>query len=101
MSGRTASLSARQHKSCAGGVKSLDYEQLTCAFAQAAPLAADAGRCIVPKPQMPTSVYVHFPWCLQKCPYCDFASASIRRPDVPQRAYTEAVLRELQLRTRD
>lgn len=44
---------------------------------------------------MSTAVYVHFPWCLQKCPYCDFASASIRRTDVPHRAYAEAVLREL------
>ena len=44
---------------------------------------------------MSTAVYVHFPWCLQKCPYCDFASASIRRPDVPHRDYAEGVLREL------
>ena len=41
------------------------------------------------------SVYVHFPWCLQKCPYCDFASSGIRRQDVPQEAYAEAVLAEL------
>src|SRR5262252_9080719 len=47
---------------------------------------------------MSTSVYVHFPWCLQKCPYCDFASATIRRPDVPHVAYADAVLRELDLR---
>lgn len=47
---------------------------------------------------MSTSVYVHFPWCLQKCPYCDFASATIRRPDVPHVAYADAVLRELELR---
>ncbi|MFI5306056.1 MAG: radical SAM family heme chaperone HemW [Polyangiales bacterium] len=47
---------------------------------------------------MATSVYVHFPWCLQKCPYCDFASGAIRRPDVPHRAYAEALLAELRLR---
>lgn len=41
------------------------------------------------------SVYVHFPWCLQKCPYCDFASAAIRRDEVPHAAYADAVLREL------
>lgn len=46
------------------------------------------------------SVYVHFPWCLQKCPYCDFASATIRRPEVPHRDYADAVLRELELRSR-
>jgi oxygen-independent coproporphyrinogen-3 oxidase len=41
---------------------------------------------------------VHCPWCLQKCPYCDFASATIRRPDVPHREYADAVLRELEWR---
>jgi putative oxygen-independent coproporphyrinogen III oxidase len=47
---------------------------------------------------MSTSTYVHFPWCLQKCPYCDFASATIRRPEVPHADYADAVLRELELR---
>ena len=47
---------------------------------------------------MSTAVYVHFPYCLQKCPYCDFASATIRRPEVPHEAYADAVLRELELR---
>src|ERR1700759_5412088 len=51
--------------------------------------------------RMSTAVYVHFPWCLQKCPYCDFASASIRRPDVPHREYADAVLRELSWHVRD
>lgn len=46
-----------------------------------------------------TSVYVHFPWCLAKCPYCDFASASIRRAEVPHEAYADAVLRELDARS--
>ena len=45
-----------------------------------------------------TSVYVHFPWCLQKCPYCDFASATIKRPEVPHRAYADAVIAELAAR---
>jgi putative oxygen-independent coproporphyrinogen III oxidase len=50
---------------------------------------------------MSTSVYVHFPWCLQKCPYCDFASATIRRPAVPHEAYADSILRELALRAPD
>lgn len=45
-----------------------------------------------------TSVYVHFPWCLQKCPYCDFASESIRRESIPHTAYADAVIRELEAR---
>ncbi|MCZ7681480.1 MAG: radical SAM family heme chaperone HemW [Sandaracinaceae bacterium] len=46
----------------------------------------------------PTSVYLHFPWCLAKCPYCDFASAAIRRGEVPHDAYADAVLSELERR---
>src|SRR5262249_25302056 len=44
-----------------------------------------------------TSAYVHFPWCLQKCPYCDFATRAIDRSAIPQVDYTDAVLRELSL----
>lgn len=44
---------------------------------------------------VPTSVYVHFPWCLRKCPYCDFNSHKTERDEVPHEAYADAVLREL------
>lgn len=46
----------------------------------------------------PISTYVHFPWCLKKCPYCDFASGAIRRDQVQHRAYTDAIRRELEHR---
>lgn len=49
---------------------------------------------------LPLGVYVHFPWCLQKCPYCDFLSIPAQRPEIPQRAYTDAVLNELSARHR-
>lgn len=42
-------------------------------------------------------VYVHFPWCLSKCPYCDFASTTAKV--IPQERYTKALLRELDART--
>lgn len=48
---------------------------------------------------IPTSVYVHFPWCLKKCPYCDFATRKIDSPDLPHAAYADAVLRELDRRS--
>jgi len=41
-------------------------------------------------------VYVHFPYCLSKCPYCDFASRAEKV--IPQERYTNAVLRELRER---
>jgi putative oxygen-independent coproporphyrinogen III oxidase len=45
-----------------------------------------------------TSVYVHFPWCLSKCPYCDFATRAVPAEEVLHAAYAEAVLRELEVR---
>lgn len=47
---------------------------------------------------IPTSVYVHFPWCLKKCPYCDFNSHRTERDAVPHTAYADAVRRELDVR---
>jgi putative oxygen-independent coproporphyrinogen III oxidase len=41
-------------------------------------------------------VYVHFPWCLSKCPYCDFASVVSAR--IPQKEYARALARELDAR---
>jgi len=48
-----------------------------------------------------TSVYVHFPWCARKCPYCDFATEPIRATALPHDAYADALLRELDARTAD
>lgn len=44
------------------------------------------------------SVYVHFPYCLAKCPYCDFVSYATERSDIDHRAYADAVLAELEAR---
>jgi oxygen-independent coproporphyrinogen-3 oxidase len=44
----------------------------------------------------PLGVYVHFPFCASRCPYCDFAVAI--RPDIPHDAYADAVLAELGVR---
>jgi oxygen-independent coproporphyrinogen-3 oxidase len=55
-----------------------------------------AGTRGVPTPTL--SVYVHFPYCLAKCPYCDFFSLAAERSAIPHRAYADAVLRELERR---
>ena len=40
-------------------------------------------------------VYIHLPWCVRKCPYCDFNS-HVAGATLPQRAYVAALHRDLQ-----
>ena len=42
----------------------------------------------------PLSLYVHLPWCVRKCPYCDFNSYEARGP-LADIEYVDAVLRDL------
>ncbi len=41
----------------------------------------------------PLSLYVHLPWCVSKCPYCDFNSHSLRG-ELPEQAYIKALLED-------
>ena len=41
----------------------------------------------------PLSLYIHFPWCERKCPYCDFNSHETK--ELPEAAYIDALLRDL------
>jgi oxygen-independent coproporphyrinogen-3 oxidase len=44
----------------------------------------------------PLALYAHFPWCVQKCPYCDFNSH--KAPDqIPEQRYIDALLQDLLL----
>src|SRR6185437_15476114 len=43
----------------------------------------------------PLSLYVHFPWCVRKCPYCDFNSYTLRG-GLEELRYVEALERDLQ-----
>ena len=42
----------------------------------------------------PLALYVHFPWCLKKCPYCDFNSHAVR-DGIDEAGYVDALLRDL------
>jgi putative oxygen-independent coproporphyrinogen III oxidase len=44
----------------------------------------------------PLSLYIHIPWCLRKCPYCDFNSHEVRDA-FPEREYVAALIRDLEL----
>ena len=43
----------------------------------------------------PLSLYIHFPWCVRKCPYCDFNSHALRG-EIPEAQYIDALLTDLE-----
>jgi putative oxygen-independent coproporphyrinogen III oxidase len=42
----------------------------------------------------PLSLYIHIPWCVKKCPYCDFNSHGLKGA-LPEKVYVDALLRDL------
>ena len=48
-----------------------------------------------PRPPTTVGLYVHFPWCVRKCPYCDFNSHPLREP-LREEAYRDALLDDLE-----
>jgi len=43
----------------------------------------------------PLSLYIHLPWCLKKCPYCDFNSHAVQGDSAPEDAYIAALIADL------
>lgn len=48
----------------------------------------------MPLTNPPLSLYIHTPWCVRKCPYCDFNSHE--RGEIPETAYLQALLTDLE-----
>jgi oxygen-independent coproporphyrinogen-3 oxidase len=49
---------------------------------------------VIPHPP-PLALYVHIPWCVRKCPYCDFNSHE-QRGEIPEREYVDALVADLE-----
>lgn len=65
-----------------------------------APLAGDATLSGLTN-SPPLSLYIHIPWCVKKCPYCDFNSHESRHPlgEIPESAYVDALIADLEMAT--
>lgn len=46
--------------------------------------------------RIPLSLYIHIPWCMSKCPYCDFNSYGIAHHPMQEQDYVEALIADLQ-----
>ena len=42
----------------------------------------------------PLSLYIHIPWCVEKCPYCDFNSHALKSK-IPEQDYIQALIADL------
>jgi oxygen-independent coproporphyrinogen-3 oxidase len=45
--------------------------------------------------RIPLALYVHLPWCVRKCPYCDFNSHALPSAGLPEAAYVAALREDL------
>ncbi len=61
---------------------------------QAAPTTGSHTKSGLKNPP-PLSLYIHIPWCLKKCPYCDFNSHE-NRSEIPEKRYVAALIADLE-----
>ncbi len=46
---------------------------------------------------IPLSLYIHLPWCVKKCPYCDFNSHVADKGGLPEKTYIDALVTDLEM----
>jgi len=51
--------------------------------------------------RIPLALYVHLPWCVRKCPYCDFNSHAVPAAGIAEQAYVVALRDDLELAARE
>ncbi len=76
------------------------FNQPPVAINQVAPILGDATISGLTNPP-PLSLYIHIPWCIKKCPYCDFNSHESRHKngEIPEKQYVAALIQDLELAT--
>lgn len=51
---------------------------------------------MIAKEAIPLSLYIHVPWCVRKCPYCDFNSHQAAEEGIPEEEYLAALILDLE-----
>ena len=85
---------AMRHARPAPGPSARMNERRVIPLVSAQPRAASTTIELAAPP--PLSLYVHYPWCVRKCPYCDFNSHAVRDEGIPEEAYVEALVADLE-----
>lgn len=57
---------------------------------------SEAAKDILDYAKIPLSLYIHLPWCLHKCPYCDFNSHATEVNQFPEQNYVTHLIRDLE-----
>src|SRR6516165_2484729 len=69
------------------------HTPLTCQLRT--PWRTTASFCMSARVTPPLALYVHFPWCVRKCPYCDFNSYTLNGELAPER-YVARLARDIE-----